>query len=122
MLSSYFLHEYVLQSMGLKTSFSLLGVYGLNLALSICTYATLSFMNNTMPSQVGNTFLVFVAVKPGVLMLVFGKAIFGSESFNLYERLAFMIPFLIFLLVEVISIHGILKSQDEPLEDSAQKS
>lgn len=122
LLVSYFIHEYVLESLGLKTSFSLLGVYSLNLLLSICTYVILSFVNNTMPSQVGYTFLVFVAVKPGVLILVFGKAIFGAESFNLYERLAFMIPFIIFLLLEVISIHGILKSEDELQKDSTQKS
>lgn len=119
---SYFLHEYVLESMGLKTNFSLLGVYALNLGLSICTYVILSFVNNTMPTQTGYTFLVFVAVKPGVLLLVFGKAIFGAESFKLYERLGFMIPFLIFLLLEVISIHGILKSEDEQQKDSVQKS
>lgn len=118
---SYYLHHLVLVNKGLELSFELWHVYGLNLLLTFCTYVMLSIASTKMPDQVGNLFLVSVMVKPGVLLMVFGQAVFGAESFKMFERLAIVIPFMISLLAEVISIHGILKSLGQSLISGGQK-
>lgn len=119
--ASCYIHQLILENKGLALSFDLWHVYGLNLLLTFCTYVILSIASTKMPDQVGNLFLVSVMVKPGVLLMVFGQAVFGAESFKMFERLAIVIPFLLSLLAEVISIHGILKSLGQSTISGGQK-
>lgn len=114
--ATYFLHDMVLVSKGLTLQFSLVNLYLINILLSFCTYVIIRMTNDHLPNQVGYAFLTTVMVKPGVLILVFGKYIFEAETFKMFERVTFMVPFFISLLIEVISIHGILKSQEETTE------
>ena len=108
---AFFLHKMVLGSMGVQLDLDLDGLYlffGISalLVFWICL-GTYSFVRD----KVGLLYLLLFSVKLGVFILIYGSSLFGEVDINKISRLAILIPFFIFLMIEAIGVYAILNQK-----------
>lgn len=105
---AYFLHNYILQSQQLTLNYSLLLVYLFFVISSLFVYVVIEVLASIIPSQVGYAYLVSMFLKIGVFMLLFGDIFFSDEILEMPQKLAVVIPFFIFLIIEGVGVTRLL--------------
>jgi len=81
-------------------------IYFLFAALAV--HATINFYFKKNPERVGLMFLVSIMVKMILFTAVFSMWLFAGKPLELVDRLNILIPFLTFLILEVVSIMNVL--------------
>lgn len=105
---SYYLHSYFNTSL---LGFSLFHVYIFYAISAIIIYTLIEVIANELPNLAGYGFLMGMFIKIGVFILVFKEAVFVKEHLLMEERMALIVPFFLFLLVEVVGVAKLLNSK-----------
>ena len=108
----FFLHEKVLEELGLQLNYSLLNVYLFFVISSIIVYIFVEVILEYIPQQAGYAYLMSMMIKLGIFMLIFNSAIFTEEKLEMFKRISIVIPMFIFLIIEAVGVSKqLMKSQ-----------
>ena len=105
---SYSLHTYFNATL---LGFSLFQVYLFYAISAIIIYILVEVIANELPNLAGYGFLMGMFIKIGLFILIFKEAVFVKEDLLMAERVALIIPFFMFLLVEVVGVAKLLNSK-----------
>lgn len=105
---AYFSHDFYSEQKGIVLSYSLLGVYAFFAIAAVVTYGVCVFVMDMAKDKVGFAFIGMITVKLGFFLLLFSNVIFGDVKLEQPERIAFVIPLLIFLMIETLGVYRLL--------------
>lgn len=105
---SYNLHNHFITEV---LSFSLFQVYLFHAIAAILIYTIIEFVAKELANQAGFAYLTGMFLKIGIFILVFKEAVFDKEDLLMVERLALVISFFLFLIVEVVAVAKLLNSK-----------
>ena len=109
-LLSYAIHNQLIKNNPL--SYSLKSVYLFHLLFSLCIYLLLAFLHAKGNKQVGFLFLFAIPLKAFCFFSFFGDVISFDKTINFTERMGLVIPMILFLLFEMVSIANILNEDN----------
>mgnify|MGYP000218149337 CR=1 FL=1 len=92
-------------------SFSLLGVYLFHAIGAFLVYVVVEFVSDHLPSQAGYAYLMMMFFKMGAFLLIFQSNIFANENLLQVERIALVVPLLLFLMLEAATVGLLLNSK-----------
>jgi hypothetical protein len=78
---------------------------------AIAVGAFMNYYNTTKPDRMGLMFIVSIFVKMLLFTAVFSPLLFFGTPMLIQEKLKILIPFALFLVLEVIEIMNLLKQQ-----------
>lgn len=111
-LTSYFLHQFILSSLNLAVSYTLLNVYFFHVFATIIVYGIIEYVAEKLPSQAGYAYLTSVFLKIGFFTLIFQSSILSEVKLPLFERVSLIAPFFLFLLIEAIFTSKLLNAKE----------
>lgn len=107
-LVSLMLHYGILFLMN-NLSFWLWAYYAYFMVAAILVSVMMHYYHATKPERVGLMYIVSILLKMLVFTGVFSPLLFASETLELNERVNIIVPFALFLLLEVLVIMKLLK-------------
>jgi len=110
-VSGYFLNSYLLDANQVTIRFSLLTLYTFLMLSCIIAYALVEVVSTYLPNETGYLYLGLLMVKLGVFILLFQEPIFSETGLSKAEKSSILIPFLIFLTIEVIGVSKLLNNK-----------
>jgi hypothetical protein len=78
---------------------------------AIAVGAFMNYYNTSKPDRMGLMFIVSIFVKMLLFTAVFSPLLFSGTPMLIQEKLKILIPFALFLVLEVIEIMNLLKQQ-----------
>lgn len=105
---SYNLHHYLNTQL---LNFSLFQVYIFYAISAVLIYIMIEVVANHLPNQAGYAYLMGMFLKIGIFILIFQESVFAKEELLDAERIALVLPFFLFLLVEVVGVAKLLNSK-----------
>ena len=105
---SYSIHNLTLTQ---TLSFSLLSVYLFHAIGALLVYVVVEFVSHHLPSQAGYAYLMMMFFKMGTFLLIFQSHIFANQNLLQIERIALVVPLLIFLMLEAATVGLLLNSK-----------
>lgn len=114
-VSTYFLHNLIEFDQPGEIKF-LYSVYTYFYIFSLITYLIMEVIYSFLPNSTGLIFLASVFVKLGFFTLMYKSIIFSEKALIMADKLAIIIPFIVFLLLEVVGLIRLLNSADQQAE------
>lgn len=111
-LTSYYLHQYILDINNTSLLYSLLNVYSFHLIASCSIYIVMEIVCEFTPSNTGYMYLALMFVKFGFFLLLFQASVFGKTAPTQTERISLIIPLFLFLILEATAIAKLLNSKE----------
>lgn len=111
-LLNWLVLETLLEKMDFSPRFDVFSVCLFHLLASLIVFILEELAIETMPSQAGGAYLALVFVKMGVFIMIFNSSILSNEGLYKSEKIALIIPFVSFLLVEALFVAKSLKLLD----------
>ena len=108
---SYLPHQYFISTIN-KDYSVLFEMYLFHSISSVIVYLFIELIFNKLPNQTGFAFLTTVFVKIGFFMLFFSSDIYDVEVLEMYMKLAIILPFFLFLIIEAIFSFSLLNKAD----------
>lgn len=93
------------------TSIWLWAFYLYFMVAAIAVSAFMNYYNTSKPDRMGLMFIVSIFVKMLLFTAVFSPLLFSGTPMLIQEKLKILIPFALFLVLEVIEIMNLLKQQ-----------
>ncbi|CAL2080011.1 DUF6168 family protein [Tenacibaculum sp. 190524A02b] len=110
-LTTYFLHNYVLNTKDIQLSFPLLSMYLFNVTACVLIYIIVELVVVPLPNETGYLYLALMMIKLGVFLLLFQGFIFSESGLSKPEKLAILLPLLTFLLIEAGFVSKLLNNK-----------
>ena len=109
----YFVQESLIHQSSQEIRFSVFdtNVFFVVTSLIICIHFEIFSNIKKLQLQLGFIYLPTLFIKGILFFAIFKSSIFNSESLTIIERLNLLIPFLLFLFLEVFFITRILKEK-----------
>ncbi len=107
-LVSLMLHYGILFLMN-NLSFWLWAYYAYFMVVAVLVSVMMHYYHATKPERVGLMYIVSILLKMLVFTGVFSPLLFASEALELNERVNIIVPFALFLVLEVLVIMKLLK-------------
>jgi len=89
-------------------SYSLQHVYLFHLVTSLSIYWLTECIYAYISKQAGFFYLLSMPLKAVLFLFIFKETIFSAEEMNFAERVGLVVPMLLFLLFEIISVSSVL--------------
>ncbi|MBS9773915.1 MAG: hypothetical protein KGV59_01990 [Tenacibaculum sp.] len=109
--TTYFLKNNYIKSNNILIPFSLINVYVLQTISTIVVYVVVELMLKKKPNQIGYVFLFLTMVQFAVLFVVFRENIFSEEPLKKVEKISFITPIFLCLIIEVVFVVKLLNKQ-----------
>ncbi|KQC32310.1 hypothetical protein AAU57_02435 [Nonlabens sp. YIK11] len=99
-VAAYFLHSWwiVDPAIPLARTYIFLGT------ATFVTVSALRFVHFYVPEKLGYAFMAAIFVKCGLAIVCFPELIVKNSGLNLMEVLGFLVPYFIFLFIEVVIV------------------
>lgn len=105
---TYGIHDYYLSLNNINLTYSLFNIYVYFAVFSIVIYSAVEWLINIVPNQVGYAYMASVFLKIGVFVLLFKNSFFSDENLEMPQKLAVVIPFFLFLIIEGLGVTRLL--------------
>lgn len=105
----FLLHEFLIESFGLKLSFSLLSIYLFFVISAVIIITGLELLFNYSPASTGYAFLVSVFLKMGLFTLIFFAGGLAEASLGKADKISILLPLFTFMTVETLAVVSRLK-------------
>lgn len=112
----------LLDGMDLSPRFAVLSVCLFHIIASLLVFVLEELAIETVPSQAGVAYLALVFIKMGVFIMIFSSSILSTEGLYKSEKIALIIPFISFLLLEALFVAKSLKLLDLDLNSNNASS
>ena len=97
----YFPHSYFIY--GIAGDYPVMfSMYLFHAISSVVVYFFIELVFGKVPDQTGFAFLASVFIKVGFFMLLFSSYIYKDQPLEIYEKMAIITPFFLFLITESI--------------------
>jgi len=93
------------------TAFSLWQVYVFHALAALLVYISVEAVASIRASQAGYVYLTLMLIKIGLFVLIFKNEVFESEVLTKSERIALVVPLLLFLTAEAVGVSKLLNSK-----------
>ena len=99
-VATYFLHSWLIPdpAISLIRSYTFLG------SITIITICVFNLIFKYSPGNLGYSFLLAIVLKCGVTLLFFPELIVRDYNLNITDVLGFLIPYFMFLIIEVVLV------------------
>ena len=113
-LAVYFPHAYIIR--GVAGDYPVMfQMYLFHALSSIIVYVFIELVFSKIPDQTGFAFLASVFIKVGFFMLFFSGYVYKDQPLEVFEKMAIVTPFFLFLITESIFSFKLLnKAEVDP--------
>lgn len=108
----YFLNGYLIEKFNVDLKFPLLSIYIYQAIATVVIYALVELVIEHLPNETGYLYLALMMIKMGIFTLLFKESIFSDAPLSKGNKFSLVIPFFMFLAVEVIAVAKLLNTKD----------
>lgn len=106
--ATFFMHQGYLQSKEVLLAIPITQIYTFFFIAGLCSVAGLEAIAKFVPDKIAYGFMALMMLKLGVFTVFYGDALFGEMSLPLEQRVAFVVPMFVMLIIEAVDAYWLL--------------